>query len=102
MLQELNDGKIDQPDRHIPSWHYENILRVAEQPTPIDPDQIIHAMMIATYNESREVLEPTIQSVLDSDYNPKQVILVIAYEERGGPEVETQAKQLIEDYKAPF
>lgn len=102
MLQELATGKTDQADRHIPSWHYENVLRVAEQPTPIKPDDIVHAVMIATYNESREVLEPTIQSVLDSDYNNKQVILILAYEERGGPETETQAKQLVEDYKKHF
>ncbi len=102
MLEELGSGKTDQPDRHVPSWHYENVLRVAEQPTPIKPNEIVHAMMIATYNESREVLEPTIKSILDSDYNPKQVILIIAYEERGGPEVATQAKQLIDDYKHHF
>ncbi len=102
MLQELSTGKTDQADRHIPSWHYENVLRVAEQPTPIKPDDIIHAVMVATYNESREVLEPTIQSVLDSDYNNKQVILILAYEERGGPETEVQARQLVEDYKKHF
>ncbi len=102
MLSELGSGKTSQPDRHIPAWHYENVIRVAEQPTPIKPQDIVHAVMVATYNESREVLEPTIRSVLDSDYNPKQVILILAYEERGGPEVEAQALQLIEDYKKHF
>jgi cellulose synthase/poly-beta-1,6-N-acetylglucosamine synthase-like glycosyltransferase len=102
MLQELSTGKTEQPDRHIPSWHYENVVRIAEQPTPIKPEDIVHAIMVATYNESREILEPTIQSVLDSNYNMKQVILVLAYEERGGPEVEIQAKQLVEDYKKHF
>lgn len=102
MLQELGSGKTEQPDRHIPSWHYENIVRVADQPTPIKPDDIIHALIVATYNESREILEPTFQSILDSEYNMKQVILILAYEERGGPEVEAQAKQLIEDYRKHF
>ncbi len=64
MLSELSTSKAEQPDRHIPSWHYENILRLAEQPTPIKVDDIIHAIIIATYNEGLEVLEPTIQSVL--------------------------------------
>lgn len=102
MLEELRSGKTDQPDRQIPTWHYENIQRIAEQPTPIKPDDIVHALIVATWNESREVLEPTIQSVLDSEYDMNKVILVIAYEERGGPAVEERAKQLISDYKHKF
>ncbi|HSX46757.1 MAG TPA: hypothetical protein VLF87_02090, partial [Patescibacteria group bacterium] len=102
MLEELETGKVDQPEQQIPSWHYENIVRIAEQPTPIKPDDIVHALIIATWNESREVLEPTIQSVLASEYDMKKVMLIIAYEDRGGPEVEARAKQLIKDYKDKF
>ncbi len=102
MLSELNSGKKTEPSKNIPDWHNSNILRVSEQPTPISPDDIVHAMMIATFNESREILEPTIQSVLDSDYNSKQVILILAYEERGGPEIKAQAEKLISDYKTHF
>ncbi len=102
MLQELNSGKANESVRNIPDWHNANILRVAEHPTPINPDDIVHAMLIATFNESREILEPTIQSVLDSDYNCKQVILILAYEERGGRDVKAQAEKLISDYKKHF
>ncbi len=102
MLNEINSGKVDQPDKHIPSWHYENIVRLQSQPTPVNPDNIVHAVIIATWNESREVLEPTLQSLIDSDYDSKRLIVIIAYEERGGPEVEAQAKSLIEDYKKHF
>lgn len=102
MLAELGSGKTEQPTKHIPTWHYENVLRVAEQPTPIKPDDIVHALMIATYNESREILEPTIKSVLDSDYSMDQVILIIAYEERGGPEMQALVQQLLDEYKANF
>jgi cellulose synthase/poly-beta-1,6-N-acetylglucosamine synthase-like glycosyltransferase len=102
LLEELRTGKVSQPDRHIPTWHYENVLRIQEEPTPIKVDDVVHAIIIATYNESREVLEPTIQSVIDSDYDMKNVILVLAYEERGGPDVEVQAEQLMTDYKTTF
>lgn len=102
MLKQLNSGKTDESNANIPAWHNSNILRVAEHPTPINPDDIVHAMMIATYNESREVLEPTIKSVLDSEYDSKQVILILAYEERGGPEVAAQAEKLISEYKKYF
>ena len=58
--------------------------------------------MIATYKESREVLEPTIRSIIDSDYEKKKIILMLAYEERGGHEVEKQAIELVEQYKSRF
>lgn len=102
MLEELKTGKVGQPDRHIPTWHYENIMRLEEEPTPITPDNIVHAVIIAAYNESREVIEPTIQSVIDSDYDMKKVILVLAYEERGGPDIEKVSTDLIAEYKSHF
>lgn len=102
LLQELQTGKVSQPDRHIPSWHYETVRRLQETPAVIQPDDIIHAVVVATYNEAREIVEPTFQSVLDSKYNMKKVILVLAYEERGGPEVETQSEDLINQYKSKF
>ncbi len=102
MLQELRSENSSELASNTPAWHNSNIQRIKEQPTPINPDDIVHAMIIATFNESREILEPTIQSVLDSEYDSKQVILILAYEERGGPEVATQAQKLISDYKTHF
>ncbi len=102
LLEELEHGHVGQPDRHIPSWHYNFVRRVQEHETRIMPSDVMHAIIIATYNESREVLEPTIQSVLASHFDMRKVILVLAYEERGGPAVEEQAKQLMKDYKGKF
>lgn len=102
MLTELENGQVTQPDRHIPAWHYENVRRLQETTNPVEASDVIHAVIIATWNEGREVLEPTIKSVLASDFDMKRVILIIAYEDRGGPEVESRAKQLIEDYKDTF
>ena len=102
MLTELSTGKPEQPDRHIPSWHYEHILRIAEQPTPIKVDDIVHAVIIATYNEGIEVLEPTVQSVLASDYDAKNVILVLAYEARDGARSEPAVQELIKKYGPKF
>lgn len=102
MLVELSTGKTNQPDRHIPAWHYENVLRISEQPTPIKADDIVHALIIASYNESREILEPTIQSVLDSKYDMKKVILVMAYEARDGAQSEAAVQELIAKYGPKF
>lgn len=102
MLAELQSGKVSQPDRHIPAWHYETVRRLQETPAIVQPDDQIHAIIIATYNEAKEVLEPTIQSVIDGKFDMKKVILVLAYEERGGEAVETNANDLIAAYKSTF
>ncbi|PID31699.1 hypothetical protein CR970_04445 [Candidatus Saccharibacteria bacterium] len=103
MLAELAEGKVERHDQHVPDWHYENIRRYQDtDDLSIHPDEVVHAIIIATYNEAREVLEPTIQSVLKSDYNMKQVILVIAYEERGGPEVARNVRDLVQQYGPDF
>lgn len=100
MLVELESGECNREE--APKWHHSNILRINATPVPIKPNNIYHAIIIATYNESREVLEPTIQSVINSEYDLKRVILVIAYEERGGVEVEQQANLLVSEYKKFF
>jgi cellulose synthase/poly-beta-1,6-N-acetylglucosamine synthase-like glycosyltransferase len=62
----------------------------------------VHAVIIATYKESRKVLQPTIESVLASDYNMKNVIFILAYEGRAGEQTEKLANELIKEYKGKF
>lgn len=101
LLNELLTGRMAHRKKQ-PSWHIKTVNRLKEQPSELMPDNIIHAVIIATYNESREVLEPTIQSVLASNFNMGQVILMIAYEARGGERTETQAQELVGQYKDQF
>jgi hypothetical protein len=73
-----------------------------EKPNGIDPTDVLQVVVIATYNEVREVLQPTIESVLESNYDPKKMILVLAYEQRGGEVIAAQAKELIRAYSSKF
>lgn len=82
--------------------HYRNLEQLAVTEDAKRPSDIYNAIIIATYNESRDVLEPTIRSVINSDYDMNHVILVLAYEERGGAEVEDTAKELVEKYRQNF
>lgn len=102
MLDELASGKVIQPDRHIPTWHYENVKRLQDAPNPIKADEITHALIIAAYNESREILEPTIQAVLDSEYDIKNVVLVMAYEARNSAQSEVAVQDLLTEYGPRF
>lgn len=88
-----------------PTWHGRNLERVRDyihEDARIKPNQVLHAVFVAFYNESKEVLEPTIQSLLDANYDPKKIILLLCYEERGGPKTEALAKYLLKKFGHPF
>ncbi len=79
--------------------HYKNLLNVGNnQSNHPKPSEILNAVIIATYNESIDILEPTIKAVLEGSYDPKKFILLIAYEERGGESTEKTVKHLISKY----
>lgn len=85
-----------------PKWHAKNMKLLERYPNNIKPSQLVHAVIIAMYNESQEVLEPTVKAVLDSNFDKKKIILYIAYEERGGVEAEAVATGLIKEYGDNF
>lgn len=66
------------------------------------PKDLLHLVIVPMWKESYEVVAPTIQSLLDSHYDPKQVMLIIAYEERGGTEPKKTAAKLIKTYGKQF
>ncbi len=101
LLDEVENKEIPKNAKR-PKWHRENVQRLHEVSHAVKPSDLIHVAMIATYNESREVLEPTIQSVLASEYDMKKVILMIAYEERGGPHTKKIVEDLIAEYGKEF
>lgn len=100
MLADVEKGKATAAK--APRWHASNIERLKVLPAAVKPSEAVHAIIIAVYNESREVVAPTIESVLASDYPMKDVILIIAYEERGGPEVDKMTQELVKTYGDQF
>lgn len=103
MLGELETLNPKGHSKELPKWHYETIERIQKTPTPIKLHDVVHAVFIFAYNESIDVLEPTVQAVLESDYNMKEVVLVLAYEARDGAQSEeamlTLAKRYGKDFK---
>jgi cellulose synthase/poly-beta-1,6-N-acetylglucosamine synthase-like glycosyltransferase len=103
LTDDVEAGEVIDPSARHSKWHYSNLLRLQNKPAVVKPSQLIHAVIIATYNESRDVLEPTIESVINAEYNVKeQVIFILAYEERGGAHVAEQSNELVEKYKKYF
>jgi cellulose synthase/poly-beta-1,6-N-acetylglucosamine synthase-like glycosyltransferase len=101
MLQEIETVHLD-PRAKRPRWHHIAVDLAANNKRLMPPSEVVHAIIIATYKEVREVLQPTIESVLASEYDMKKVILILAYEERGGAETEELAKSLMAEYKDKF
>ncbi|HMR73339.1 MAG TPA: hypothetical protein PKD68_05025, partial [Candidatus Saccharibacteria bacterium] len=105
---------LDDPSATLRTWsaarerewksdvHHHNVERLAATEDAKRPSEIYNVIIIATYNESREILEPTIQAVLASDYDMKRVILAIAYEERGGESIASTVKALERQYSGEF
>ncbi len=109
-LKDLSDPEASQarihtsPTRELGERaHSENLRLMAAAPSSYPkPSDVYNAVIIATYNEGYEVLQPTIESVVTGTFDPKQIILVIAYEERGGPAIEGTVKQLRDEYAHKF
>lgn len=83
--------------------HVENLrmLTAMESEYP-DPTKIYHAVIMTAYNEGREILEPSIKAIKDSTFPSERIIFVLAYEERGGEEIEKTAQELEQEYKGVF
>lgn len=106
-LADLEDPELAlSKNHHQGSWrahiHHQRLEQLAITTNRRKPSDIYNAIIIATYNESRDILEPTIKAILDGDYDPKHLILTIAYEERGGQAIEDTVTQLIKDYGNQF
>jgi len=103
LVREVEAGVVDEPEQHRPAWHHKNLLRLQQSKMVVRPNELVHAIIVAVHRESRDIVEPTIKSILDSNYDiKKNVLFVYAYEERGGPEVEKQARELTAKYAKYF
>lgn len=66
------------------------------------PSDIYHVVIVASYNESLETMRPSLKALVDSEYDHDRLIIVLAYEERGGEVDEVRIKKLTEEYSGSF
>lgn len=103
LLDEVEAGQLSDPRVARPKWHHRNLERFAGRSPIVKPSELLHVVLVAVHRESRDIVEPTIQTIVDSDYDVKRkVIFIYAFEERGGPQVEEQAKDLTTKYARFF
>lgn len=66
------------------------------------PSEIYNVLIMPAYNEVIEVIEPALQAVIDTTYDKQHLIVVFAYEERGGEAIEMTARTLKKRYGKAF
>jgi cellulose synthase/poly-beta-1,6-N-acetylglucosamine synthase-like glycosyltransferase len=83
--------------------HVENLRLMAADPAAFPkPSEMYNIVIVAAYNESYEVIEPTLQSLVDTTYDPSKLIIAFAYEERGGEGIEETAHRLHKKFAHHF
>lgn len=84
-------------------YHAQNLQAVREQPELYPHiDEIYHAVIIATYNEEIETLRPTVESVAKTRFPNEKIILILAYEERGGEKTKETVEKLKQEFGKTF
>ncbi len=84
--------------------HLRNLCMVAaaEDEYFPKPSEVYHAVIVTMYNETLDVLVPTMECLLKTTYPKERMMIVVAYEERGGEAAEKVAKTLEKNYKKKF
>lgn len=81
-------------------WRLRRLVPLRTQ--MVDPGEVYHAVIMATYNETMEILEPSVKALLDVQFPLERLILVLAYEERGGSRTAENVRTLLERYGDKF
>ena len=83
--------------------HIKNLKLMAAMPGEYpNPEKTLHVVIVTAYNESIDVLRPSINSVKKSTFPNNRIILVLAYEERGGEAMADTARELHQEFKDTF
>lgn len=95
---------------HLSYHHFHNWKRLKENRDTdwqakiqnIKHEHLYHMVLLPFYKEGREVVEGTVKSLVDSKYDTKKMIVVLASEERAGEEANNLAKEMVEKYGEHF
>jgi cellulose synthase/poly-beta-1,6-N-acetylglucosamine synthase-like glycosyltransferase len=101
LLDDLNNDSIP-PNAKRPKWHYKNLERRRTFERIYKPSEMVHAVILATVNESKEILEPTLESIISSTYDSHKIILIFAYEGRAGEVTKERVLSLAKKYRSHF
>jgi cellulose synthase/poly-beta-1,6-N-acetylglucosamine synthase-like glycosyltransferase len=83
--------------------HLLNLQAIRENPDDFPRvDDIYHAVIVLAYNESEDIIGPTIEYVKKTRFPNEKIIFVMGYEERGGDEIRETVKRLEKRFGKEF
>lgn len=83
--------------------HAAAVARVRENPSEVvRPSTLLHAVVVAAYNEPYEVVAEGIRALLHTSTSPSKIVVFFAYEARGGPQMAETARRLTAEYGDGF
>ena len=84
--------------------HVQNLrlLATVEGRSEPKPQDVYHAVIMTAYNEGLETLVPSVEAVRETTFPNERIIFVLAYEERGGAEMEARAQELKRKFGRTF
>lgn len=83
--------------------HVRNLHELVNGDGYPQPRQIINVVMVALYNESYDVLGPTMRNLAELDYDIKHNLVVfICYEQRGGQAARDTVEQIKQHWTGVF
>lgn len=97
-LQSLLANKPNRGPKRL----YEQQLEKLSLERAFDWKRIYHLVILATVKESLEVLESSIESYVNADYDHSKIIFILATEERAGEDGQRSARILFEKYANNF
>lgn len=81
----------------------ENLKKEEITPTGVNGwGDVIHLVVLPTYNEDLDVIRPSFQAIVNSEYPLKNMIVVLATEERGGEEAQKRAEEIRKEFGGLF
>lgn len=109
-LLDLNDpqGSYEQQLReHSKAYampaHLDNLRLASADPAAFPkPSNLYNAVIVAAYNESIDIIAPTIESLAQTTYDKDHLMVIFAYEQRGGAGIKETAETLQKKYKNTF
>ena len=83
--------------------HLENLKLIAAMGNEYpNPSKVYHVVIITAYDEGIEILGPSIEAVKDSTFPNDHIIMALAYDSRGGEQMEAMAQDLHKKFKGVF
>lgn len=103
-LIDLKAGRASHADQKdfLYAKHVQSIKYYQGYRDEMPIDKIYQLVIVAAYNESFEVIDATMKSLVDTTYNKNRMMICLAYEQRGGELIAKTAQRLKSKYKSKF